>query len=57
MPKLDFLEVNGLLKSKDDGIPRAIKARNIWVRAGEIQIGTEESPYSGIFTIMLLGDS
>jgi hypothetical protein len=39
MPRLRFLEVNGLLKAKDDGPgtePRALKSYNIWVRAGEL---------------------
>ena len=57
MPKLQFLEINGLLKSLDDGTPRALKSHNIWVRAGELQIGTEEVRYQSIFTIMLVGDS
>ena len=57
MPKLKFLEINGLLKSRDDGTPRALKAHNIWIRAGELQIGTADARYNSIFTIMLLGDS
>ena len=57
MPKLQFLEINGLLKSLDNGVPRALKSHSIWVRAGELQIGTEEARYQSIFTIMLLGDS
>ena len=39
MPRLRFVEVQGLLKAKDDGpgtVPRALKAYNIWVRAGEL---------------------
>ena len=63
MPRLKFLEVNGLLKSLDTGtagtpgVPRAIYANNIWVRAGELQIGTPEVRYNSRFTIKLLGDS
>lgn len=63
MPRLKFLEVNGLLKSLDTGsagapgVPRAIYANNIWVRAGELQIGTPEVRYNSRFTIKLLGGS
>ena len=39
MPRLKFVEINGLLKSLDDGPPRALRAYNIWVRQGELQIG------------------
>ena len=57
MPRLKYLEINGLLTSLDDGTPRAIYANNIWVRAGELQIGTPEERYSSRFTIKLLGGS
>jgi hypothetical protein len=39
MPRLRFVEVNGLLKSVSTSPstkPRALKAYNIWVRAGEL---------------------
>ena len=36
----------------------ALKAFNIWIRAGELRIGESPAdPHLGKFTIMLLGDS
>ena len=61
MPQLKFLEVNGLLRALNDPatLPNmALKAFNIWIRAGELRIGESPAdPHLGKFTIMLLGDS
>ena len=59
MPQLKFLEINGLLKALNlgDGTAMALKAYNIWIRAGELRVGEPGSPHLDKFTIMLLGDS
>jgi hypothetical protein len=57
MPRLQFVEINGRLTSLDDGTPRALRASNIWVRAGLLEIGTPEVRYSSRFTIELLNGS
>ena len=33
-----------------------MKSHSIWVRAGELEIGTEDECYTGKFDIVLLGD-
>ena len=44
MPQLEYLEINGLLTAVNDGTAMALKAYNIWIRAGELRIGEPGSP-------------
>lgn len=55
-PKLTSLEINGRLTFEKDA-DRELKAYKIWVRAGELYIGTEEEPFNALATITLLGDN
>lgn len=66
MPRLKFVEINGLLKSLDTGtcatrslgVARALRAKNIWIRAGELRIAQDDgAPYCSRFTITLLDGS
>ena len=56
MPKLTSIEINGKLTFQP-GEDRALNAYKIWVRAGEMWIGTEEEPFDAKATITLLGDN
>lgn len=59
-PKLKKLEINGRLSVKvdKDNLP-AIKLQSflIWVRAGELLVGTAEAPFEQMFTVELLGET
>ena len=55
-PKLVSLEVNGRLTFLE-GDDRAIRAHKIWVRAGELNIGTADAPFPNNAEIQLLGDN
>ena len=56
MPELQNLEVNGIIRSMDGpGSEKCLKSYNIWIRAGELEIGTEEECYESKFDIILLG--
>lgn len=55
MPKLKSLEINGRLVF-GYGADRELITGNIWVRAGELWIGTPEMPFDANATINLTGD-
>merc|ERR1712224_862955 len=54
--KLRSLEVNGKLTFLD-GADREIKSYSVWVRAGELNIGSATAPCQSQATITLLGDN
>ena len=59
-PKLKKLEINGRLTVKVDKEKlKDIKLRSfsVWVRAGELLVGTAEAPFEQNFTIELLGET
>ena len=43
-PKLVYLEINGALNFLA-GADRTLKAHKIWVRAGYLNIGSEDQPF------------
>ena len=45
-----------MLKSLDNQVDRCLKSNSIWVRAGELQIGTEDACYDSVFDITLYGE-
>ena len=59
-PKLKKLEINGRLSFKNDAqaLP-SIKLQSflIWVRAGELLIGTKDAPFEQAVTIEMLGET
>ena len=55
-PKLESLEVNGKLTFLP-GQDRLLKTYNLWVRAGELNIGEEGNPFPNKATIELQGDN
>ena len=55
-PKLISLEINGALNFLP-GEARKIRAHRIWVRAGYLNIGSEENPFEDEAIIELLGDN
>jgi len=57
-PILKSLEINGRLTFKNDpeeAVDRTLRSHWVYVRAGELHIGTEEEPYNGVATIHLYG--
>ena len=56
MPRLAYLEINGKLLFAY-GEDRALYSYGIWVRGGELWIGTPEMPFDAQATIELLGDN
>jgi len=54
-PNLNSLTINGRLSFINNGTNIHIKSRNIWVRAGEFFIGSEEEPFKAEAQITLLG--
>lgn len=55
-PKLESLEINGRL-SFMPGADRILKAYNLWVRSGELNIGESGNPFPNQATIELQGDN
>lgn len=58
-PLLKSLTINGRLTFKNDpeeAANRTINSHWVFVRAGELLIGTEEEPFNGIATIRLFGE-
>ena len=53
-PRLSKLSINGRLTIKDDSA-KTLKSHIIWVRAGELLVGTSAAPHQNDFTIELLG--
>jgi len=59
-PILKSLDVNGRLHFKNDpevAVDRTIHAYWVYVRAGELFIGSEDEPYNGDATIYLYGEN
>lgn len=54
-PILRLVAVNGLLNFKR-GMDITFRAKHIFVRAGEIHVGSEEDPYTNNCNIILYGD-
>lgn len=54
--KLNSLEVNGELIF-DDRADRTLKAYNLWVRSGKLEIGTADKPFTNKAIIELQGDN
>ena len=56
-PRLKKLEINGRLSFKDDSsLPSVtLKAEGIWVRAGELLIGSSDTPFSQEAIVETLG--
>ena len=54
--KLKSLEINGKLTFMT-GADRLLKVYNLWVRSGELNIGTESIPFTNKATIELQGDN
>ena len=55
-PKLTSLEVNGRLMFEPSA-DRLLKTYNLWVRAGELEIGKAGEPFPNKATIELQGDN
>ena len=56
LPRFRSLEINGKLAFAH-GFDHAISTYKLWVRAGELHIGSELNPYQEKATITLLGDN
>jgi len=59
-PILKSLDINGRLHFQNDpevAVDRTINAYWVYVRAGELFIGSEDEPYNGIATIFLYGEN
>ena len=54
-PILEYLEINGRLTFLY-GYNLTLKTKYIFVRAGQLIIGTEEEPYFGSARIVLYGE-
>lgn len=55
-PVLKSLEINGRL-TFEEGEDRLMKTYNLWVRAGELNIGSATDPFPNKATIELQGDN
>ena len=55
-PLLRSLEINGRLTVKNSENEYVLKSYLIWVRSGELIVGTEETPFMGNVTFELHGD-
>lgn len=55
-PNLNSLTINGRLQFMQNGTDVHLKSRQIFVRAGEFWIGSEEKPFESQATITLLGN-
>ena len=53
-PRLKKLTVNGRLTFKDDSA-KTLRSHLIWVRAGELLVGTKAAPHQNDLTIEMLG--
>ena len=53
-PRLKKLTINGRLTFKDDSA-KTLRSHLIWVRAGELLVGTKAAPYQNDLTIEMLG--
>lgn len=58
-PKLNSLSINGRLQfiQREETPDIHVFTNNIFVRAGELIIGSEEEPFEGLATITLTGDT
>ena len=54
-PIYNLVSVNGLLNFKR-GMNITFKAKHIFIRAGELHVGSKENPFVDECTIMLIGD-
>jgi len=56
-PILNTLEINGRLTFRDDdNLDLTLNSKRIWVRSGELLIGTEDSPFRNTAKIVLHGN-
>ena len=55
-PILNLVTVNGRLTFLDDKQPIELKAKQVYVRAGELLIGTEKKPFEAQAQITLYGE-
>ena len=55
-PRLNGLEIRGKLTFENNGTDRHLYTYNLWVRSGELEIGTTDAPYTAKAHIQLLGD-
>jgi hypothetical protein len=54
-PELRLVRINGILRFKND-MNITFRAKHIFVRAGELLIGTKEKPHNGTCEIILYGE-
>jgi hypothetical protein len=54
-PKLNYLEVNGILNF-DDSRANVLEAKYIWVRNGKMVAGSQDSPFMNDLNIILNGE-
>ena len=55
-PVLNSLEVNGRLTFLNDDFNITLKTKRLYVRAGELYIGTETEPFKNVAKITLVGN-
>jgi len=55
-PVLQSLEVNGKL-SFERGKPALLQSHSIWIRAGEVNVGTEDEPFDSTVEFRLHGNN
>ena len=55
-PDLDSLEINGKLTFENNDVDRALSVHNLWVRKGQLFIGTSDEGFTANANIHLLGD-
>jgi len=55
-PIYRLVRVNGMLTFKNDMKNTTFHAKHIFIRAGELHIGSKEAPFLGLCTIMLHGE-
>jgi hypothetical protein len=50
-----LVRINGILRFKDD-MDITFRAKHIFIRAGQLLIGTKEKPHNGKVDIILMGE-
>lgn len=54
-PVYTYIEINGIVTFKQDAPNLNLRAKYIFVRAGELRIGNKTNPFLGIAKITLFG--
>ena len=55
-PLYNYIEINGVITFKQDAPVLHLRAKYIFIRAGELHIGNQTAPYLGSAKITLSGE-